>query len=210
MGASEWSDPAHVRHYLTRTAGGERLAEGDRALLELIGHRTRRVLDLGTGDGRVLALIAAAFPAIEGVGIDSSKLMLTAASERFEGDARFTLVEHDLAHPLPDLGAFDAVVSRMAIHHLEHERKRSLYTEAFAALAPGGTFANLEHVASPTRQLHLDFFAAIEEPLECEDPSDRVLDPETQLGWLRELGFAEVDCHWKWRELALLAGERPA
>jgi SAM-dependent methyltransferase len=209
MGASEWSDPAHVRHYLTRTAGGERLAEGDRALLEVIEPATRRVLDLGTGDGRVLALIAEKLPAIEGVGIDSSELMLSAAAERFAGDARFTLREHDLARPLPDLGAFDAVVSCMAIHHLEHERKRSLYAEAREALAPGGTFANLEHVASPTRQMHLDFFAAIEEPLECEDPSDRLLDVETQLGWLRELGFAEVDCLWKWRELALLIGQRP-
>ncbi len=207
---SEWSDPAHVRHYLTRSGGEARLAEGDRALLELIPPQTRRVLDLGTGDGRLLALLAEALGEIEGVGLDSSELMLAAASERFAGEPRLRVLEHDLATRLPDLGRFDAVVSCMAIHHLEHERKRALYGEAFAALAPGGVLANLEHVASPTPALHLAFFAAIEEPLECEDPSDRLLDVETQLGWLRELGFADVDCQWKWRELALLAGLRPA
>ncbi len=207
--SGEWSDPAHVRHYLTRTGGEGRLAEGEVTLLELIPPQTRRVLDLGTGDGRLLALLAEALGEIEGVGLDSSELMLEAASERFAGEPRLQVLAHDLATPLPDLGPFDAVVSCMAIHHLEHERKRALYGEAFAALAPGGVLANLEHVASPTRALHLAFFAAIEEPLECEDPSDRLLDVATQLGWLGELGFADVDCLWKWRELALLAGVRP-
>ncbi len=53
------------------------------------------------------------------------------------------------------------------------------------------------------------FFEAIAEPLEDEDRSDRLLDVETQLSWLRELGFADVDCFWKWRETAVLAGVKP-
>lgn len=145
-----------------------------------------------------------------GVGIDFSELMLEAARERFADDERIELVEHDLAEPLPALGRFDAVVSSMAIHHLEHERKRSLYGEVFDVLKPGGVLANFEHVASPTHSLHLAFFAAIGEPLEDEDPSDRLLDVESQLVWLRELGFDDVDCYWKWLEMALLVGVKPA
>lgn len=75
--------------------------------------------------------------------------------------------------------------------------------------APGGIFANFEHVASPSERLHRAFFEAIEEPIENADPSDRLLDVETQLSWLRELGFEDVDCYWKWLEMALLIGVKP-
>jgi SAM-dependent methyltransferase len=210
MPGEEWTaDEEKVRSYLGRADEFPHRAEGESVLLEHVPRDARRVLDLGTGNGRLLTLLQADRPEMHGVGLDFSELMLAVARERFAADDRVELIEHDLGEPLPSLGRFDAVVSSFAIHHLEHERKRSLYGEVFDLLEPGGVFANFEHVASPSDRLHLAFFAAIEVPIEDADPSDRLLEVETQLGWLRELGFDDVDCYWKWLEMALLLGVKP-
>jgi SAM-dependent methyltransferase len=134
--------------------------------------------------------------------------MLQEVRKRFAGESSMSVVAHNLDGPLPALGKFDAVISSFAIHHLGHERKRALYAEIYGLLNPGGVFCNLEHVASPTPRLHREFLERIGFTVETEDPSNKLLDVETQLGWLREIGFVDVDCCWKWRELALLAGRR--
>jgi tRNA (cmo5U34)-methyltransferase len=210
MPAEEWMTAEHVARYLELADEYPRRAEGESVLLDHVPRDARRILDLGAGDGRLLAMLRIDRSQMHGVAVDLSEPMLEAARGRFAGDERIELIRHDLAEPLPAIGRFDAVVSSMAIHHLEHERKRSLYGEIFDVLEPGGVFANFEHVASPTHRLHLAFYAAIGEPLEHEDPSDRLLDVESQLAWLREAGFDDVDCYWKWLEMALLIGVKPA
>jgi tRNA (cmo5U34)-methyltransferase len=205
---NEWRSVEHALDYLSRADLIPRRTEGESALLEEIPANTRRVLDLGCGDGRLLALVLTARPAAEGIALDFSPPMLERVRQRFDGDNRVRVVEHNLDRPLPDLGSFDAVVSSFAIHHLEHDRKRALYTEVWRAMKPGGVFANLEHVASPTPRLHRRFFDAIGVPVENEDPSNKLLVVETQLDWLRRIGFVDVDCYWKWREFALLIGHK--
>jgi len=208
MGINLWTSAEHALDYLGRADSIPHRVEGESILLEFIPAGVRRVLDLGTGDGRLLAIVKLAHPEASAVAMDFSPAMLDAARQRFRGDASIAILEHNLEDPLPPSGKFDAVVSSFAIHHLIHERKRSLYAEIYDSLTPGGVFCNLEHVASPTPELHEEFLRRIGYSLETEDPSNKLLDVETQLGWLRETGFMDVDCQWKWRELALVTGRR--
>ena len=206
---NRWVEPEWAKLYLERRESIPHRGEGYAAVLELLGFGDpiARVLDLGTGDGHTLGACSPSIRTRLASGLDFSTEMLGRARAAFGADPRVEIREHDLDQPLPqELGAFDLIVSSFAIHHCVPERQRALYGEVFEHLTPGGRFVNLEHVASPTPELHAEFLAALRAE---EDPSNKLVAVETQLGWLRNIGFADVDCFWKWRELALLSGRRP-
>jgi tRNA (cmo5U34)-methyltransferase len=142
--------------------------------------------------------------------------MLKVAQEGFAVDKSIKVIEHDLNNSLlpllSELGTFDVIVTSLTIHHLTHKRKRSIYEEIFSLLNCGGIFCNLEHVDSPTSNLHEQFLNSIGDRIASfarDENSDRLLSLETQLDWLRQIGFVDVDCYWKWLELALLIGIKP-
>jgi len=107
---SEWRDPEWALDYLARADTFPHRAEGEGVLLDHVPENAHRVLDLGTGDGRLLALLKQGRPEIVGVGVDFSEAMLDEARKRFADDERVELVRHDLSEPLPALGRFDAQI----------------------------------------------------------------------------------------------------
>jgi SAM-dependent methyltransferase len=205
---NEYATPEHALKYLARADGIPHRTEGEAVLLEFIPEKVSRILDLGTGDGRLLSLVRIGRRDAEGVALDFSPTMLTAARKRFREDNKIQVIEHNLDNCLPDLGQFDVIVSSFAIHHVTDERKRALYSGIYAALTPGGVFCNLEHVAPPTAELHARFLRSMGLTEADEDPSNKLVSVETQVRWLREIGFQDVDCHWKWLELALFGGTK--
>lgn len=204
-----WTSADHALGYLAKADRIPHRTEGEAVLLEVVPKTAKRILDLGTGNGRLLALLKIERPDIQGVALDFSPTMLEEVRNRFAKDSNITVIEHNLDELLPNNGSFDAIVSSFVIHHLIDERKKSLYTEIFNLLEPGGIFCNLEHVASATPAIHERFRWAMGYGNEPDDPSNKLLDVETQLGWFREIGFTDVDCYWKWLELALLVGVKP-
>jgi len=203
-----WGDAAQVEWYLERIGTLEARLQGEQVLVSVLPPSPGTVLDLGCGDGRLLALAKAARPSVRAaLGVDCSQPMLDAARARFADDASIRVREWDLRDPIDPLGRFDLVVSGFAIHHLEHDRKRALFAEIARQLNPGGMFANLEVVASSTPVWHAEFFAAIGRT--ADDPEDRLASVEDQLAWMRASGLVEVECVWRWRGFALLVGSAP-
>lgn len=196
----EWSEPERVADYLSREIPHRAIAE--EMLIEALPEKVERFLDLGTGDGRLLAAIRERHPGATAVGLDASAPMLGRAADRFDGDPLVELRPHDLGLLLGDVGPANAVVSGLAIHHLADERKRELFEEIHALLTPGGVFANLDLVSAASPRLHERFRQEIGRTE--DDPSDRLADLSEQVSWLRAVGFDEVDCHFKWLQLTLV------
>jgi tRNA (cmo5U34)-methyltransferase len=200
-------------------------------------NRPLRVLDLGCGDGILLETVLRHWPQAQGIALDGSEAMLERAKQKLTafGDA-ITFVLSDFNTPgwqqaLP-FTEFDAIVSGFAIHHSEDDRKRAHYAEIFDLLSSGGVFVNVEHVASATplgeelferayalnilrqrqkRGEDITFEKVLDEIHNRLDKSANRLTPvETQLAWLRGIGYTDVDCYWKHYELAILAGYKPA
>jgi len=107
------------------------------ALLALVpAEPAGRLLDIGTGTGRVLELLA---PRVhQALGVDASKQMLALARARLAGPGlgHCAVRLADMYRlPLPD-AAFDTVVLQMVLHHAEDPA--GVVTEATRVLAPGG------------------------------------------------------------------------
>ena len=203
---NDWNVTEHVLSYLSRADKIPHRKEGEFVLLEEIKSDSKRILDIGSGNGRLLDLCLMKCPKASGVALDFSSTMFEQLREKYKSENRVTIVEHDLNYPLNfEVESFDIVVSSFAIHHVDDDRKHKLYEEIWKILEKDGTFCNLEHVSSPTDNLHKKFFEILDAD---EDGSNILLDVETQLKWLNEIGFSNVDCYWKWRELALLIGKK--
>jgi tRNA (cmo5U34)-methyltransferase len=180
------------------------------------------VLDIGAGTGLLTARLAAALPNARFTLLDASPAMLEHAPERLGTHwARCTTVIGDALDALPD-GPFDAVVTALAVHHLDDAGKAELYRRILERLRPGGVFVNAEQVAGPTAALDALYVDRwLLHTRECgatdEDHAEAAVrmsmdlpaPVEAQCAWLRDAGFVEVDCFFKQWRFAVFGGWRP-
>jgi tRNA (cmo5U34)-methyltransferase len=191
--------------------------------LGLLGGPPKRILDLGAGTGLLARKVAEAQPQAQLTLLDGSPKMLEQAQATL-GD-RASYVVADLADelPKPNEGRWCAIVSALAIHHLEHPQQQDLYKRIHDALAPGGIFVNAEQVEGASDHLaahHVEWHhrgvlangGSEEEWLAAVErmQADRRAPIFDQLRWLDAAGFATVDCLFKDHRFAVLIGMKQA
>jgi ArsR family transcriptional regulator len=149
------------------------------AVLEAIGARPiRALLDLGTGTGRMLQLLAPL--ASRAVGLDASHAMLSVARANLEkaGLARVELRQGDIYAPPFGRGSFDLVMIHQVLHYVD-DPARAL-REAGRLLSPGGRLIVIDF--APHR---LEFLRETQAHRRLGFAQDQVA------GWLAEAG---LDC----------------
>ena len=193
------------------------------AVLARTAGTPRQILDLGVGTGNLAGLLLRAFPEARLVGIDIVPEFLEIAQRRlFAFRDRVELIDADIAsYEFPN--DLDVVVTAFVLHHTEDATKRRIYERIHAALRIGGCMANADFVdsASPLcsrvfDDLRVAFMrqsGLTKERIRIEHFEHRKLERptpiETQVDWLRNIGFADVECYWKYLNLAIFGCHKP-
>jgi len=195
-----------------------------------------RALDLGAGYGALAAAVLRDRPKATAVCLDASAAMLKLGPEKNPDlRNRMTFVQGSLDSPdwLKSVdGTFDAVISARALHHFTgNQRRRHIFQELFRLVRAGGCFINADNVRGATNSLSERYRRARDEYLDryvrassggqtnlaeakAATPSsyhgphnNGVL--EEELAWLRDAGFQDVDCFWKFTTTVVYGGFRP-
>ncbi len=176
------------------------------------------VLDIGAGTGLLTSFLLEKYGDANVTLIDMASEMMDIARTRFKDNKNIKYIIGNYAdYDFKD--TFDAVISAMSIHHLPHEGKRKLFAKIYKRLKPGGIFVNAEQVLGSTETIESYYkkewenlirqnglpeedIAAWKERLKL----DREATVEQQVHWLKEAGFINADCAYKYYKFAVIFG----
>jgi len=194
-----------------------------------------RVLDLGTGTGVPAQRVLQDFPRANIICVDkSAEMMEIGCAKLAECGDRVRFVQADLGdlawnNGLPD--KFDAIVSALAFNLLTDGAKRRLFAQCYEMLEPRGRLVFSDRLRSADEavdRFYLDQWMNFivhrtrevlgkEVTLETVTARQRSLDEaagvksatlEDVLAWLKQAGFAQVECYWKYFQWAVFGASK--
>lgn len=177
------------------------------------------IVDLGCSRGEALAPLIERFGAHNRfLGIDVSEPMLEASQKRFEGYIKCNVVDirkFDLREGYPPAKA-SVTLSILTLQFTPIEYRQRILRDIWKATLPGGALILVEKVLGATAELDQNFVDVYySHKSDCgysQDQIERkrlslegVLVPVTAK-WneelLRNAGFQDVDCFWRWMNFA--------
>jgi tRNA (cmo5U34)-methyltransferase len=232
--AAVWKSDIGVSFWKSRDVDRSKRDAGRRVMMaELLPFAVDEpftFVDLGAGTGAAARTILDHYSAARAVLADFSPQMMAQGKAELEPYAgRYAYVEYDLsaagAWPASVPDPVDAVISSLSVHHLNDERKQSLFAEIRAHLVPGGWYLNYDPVkpqdpvveeawlragdrrdpAAHDRRHHMND----EEKFRYANHVRYMIPLDPQVGFLRAAGFEGVDVFWKELDFVIYGGRRP-
>lgn len=240
---SEWAEKKHAKNFMENA--DIYLLERKRLLgilrsfyryfsLNVGFKESVKVLDLGCGEGVLTMELLKENYQIKATLIDGSAEMLKCARENLKNYNNMNFIQKTFQELIEDgskenvlIDGFDFIVSSLAIHHLYHEEKKSLFQYIYDHLNPGGFFLNIETVKAPTDELESWYRVIWKEwiqenqlkmgvkksfeylPEQYKNNPDNHPDTlETQLNMLGSVGFKQVDCYYKYGIFTIFGGRK--
>ena len=188
------------------------------------------ILDLGTGNGILTKTLFEKNKNIEFIVTDGSDMMLDKAKENLKGipvKGFVNLTFQEIIEGKLNYGPFDFVMSSFAIHHLYLDEKKLLFEKIYDLLKTDGYFINIDTAINQKPEINnwyyqvwKEWITDVKNNLELEESYEDVPDkspssPENhydpldiQLDFLQNIGFKEVECHFKFGIFTLFGGKK--
>jgi tRNA (cmo5U34)-methyltransferase len=194
-----------------------------------------QVLDLGAGTGVPAQKVLQDFPKANVICVDkSAEMMEIGCAKLAEYGDRVKFVQADLEDPtwnngLPD--EFAIIVSALAFNLLTDKAKQRLFGQCYEMLKPYGCLVfsdRLRAADEAVDRFYLDQWMNFivhqtrevlgkDVTLETVTARQRLLDEaagvkcatlEDTLAWLKQAGFAQVECYWKYSQWAVFGASK--
>ncbi|MDD5644793.1 MAG: methyltransferase domain-containing protein [bacterium] len=177
-----------------------------------------KIIDLGCGTGNITKAVKRRYPHARVICLDLAENMIEMAKAKLE---RYKNIDYWCG----DIRGYNyscapaAIISSLALHHLDTKNKKSFYRRIYNALPKDGVFYIADVVLSPNSYLSKAYIEQwkkfmlknitreqVNNVLKNHKEQDKPAELLSEIDLLRKTGFREIDVIWKKYNFAVYGG----